>query len=281
MKPVTEYMDYRRYIRDYYAERKAVGFSWNAFAASAGLSSPVFLQYVCEGRKNLSEKTAARVAKAMGLVGYDVEFFGLLVAYGNAKDEPAKKKALERISAFAETHKVRVTGADEYEFFKSWKNSVVREIAPALPGATHKQLSIASRRRIPTTEVSEILDFLWQAGYLEQDDSGNYRQTNRSLCMGATDKAVKTELQRQMAELALDALEKEPAEKRNMTGLTLGVTRDKYAQIVAELADCRRRIVAIAASDDSTEEVYRLNMQLFPLTDIGSVNSTSTSRRKK
>lgn len=281
MKPVTEYMDYRRYIRDYYAERKAVGFSWNAFAASAGLSSPVFLQYVCEGRKNLSEKTAARIAKAMGLVGYDVEFFGLLVAYGNAKDEAAKKKALERISSFAETYKVRVTGADEYEFFKSWKNSVVREIAPALPGATHKQLSIASRRRIPTTEVSEILDFLLQAGYLEQDDSGNYRQTNRSLCMGTTDKAVKTELQRQMAELALDALENEPAEKRNMTGLTLGITRDKYAQIVAELAECRRRIVAIAASDDSTEEVYRLNMQLFPLTDIGSVNSTSTSRRKK
>ena len=281
MKPVTEYMDYRRYIRDYYAERKAVGFSWNTFAASAGLSSPVFLQYVCEGRKNLSEKTAAQVAKAMGLVGYDVEFFGLLVAYGNAKDEAAKKKALERISGFAETYKVRVTGADEYEFFKSWKNSVVREIAPALPGATHKQLSIASRRRIPTTEVSEILDFLLQAGYLEQDDSGNYRQTNRSLCMGATDKAVKTELQRQMAELALDALENEPAEKRNMTGLTLGITRDKYAQIVAELAECRRRIVAIAASDDSTEEVYRLNMQLFPLTDIGSVNSTSTSRRKK
>ena len=281
MKPVTEYMDYRGYIRDYYAERKAVGFSWSAFAASAGLSSPVFLQYVCEGKKNLSETTAPQVAAAMGLVGYEVEFFGLLVAYGNAKDEAAKKKALERISSFAETYKVRVTGADEYEFFKSWKNSVVREIAPALPGATHKQLSIASRRRIPTTEVSEILDFLLQAGYLEQDDSGNYRQTNRSLCMGTTDKAVKTELQRQMAELALDALENDPAEKRNMTGLTLGITRDKYAQIVAELAECRRRIVAIAASDDSTEEVYRLNMQLFPLTDIGSVNSTSTSRRKK
>ena len=285
MKPVTEYMDYRRYIRDYYAERKAVGFSWNAFAASAGLSSPVFLQYVCEGRKNLSEKTAARVAKAMGLVGYDVEFFGLLVAYGNAKDEPAKKKALERISAFAETHKVRVTGADEYEFFKSWKNSVVREIAPALPGATHKQLSIASRRRIPTAEIAKILDFLLQSGYLEIDENGCYHQVNRSLKMSGEQntirKSVARDLQRQMTELALDALENETAENRNMTGLTLGITRDKYAQIVAELAECRRRIVAIAASDDSTEEVYRLNMQLFPLTDIGSVSSTSTSRRKK
>ena len=285
MKPVTEYMDYREYIRDYYTERKTFGFSWNAFASSAGFSSPVFLQYVCEAKKNLSEKTASQVASAMGLVGYEVDFFKLLVAYGNAKDDKSKKAVLGRISVFAETHRVRVTGADEYEFFKSWKNSVVREIAPALPGATHKQLSIASRRRIPTAEIAKILDFLLQSGYLEVDENGCYHQVNRSLKMSGEQntirKSVARDLQRQMTELALDALEKEPAENRNMTGVTLGITRDKYAQIVQELAECRRRIVAIAASDDATEEVYRLNMQLFPLTDIGSVNSTSTSRRKK
>ena len=285
MKPVTEYMDYREYIRDYYTERKTFGFSWNAFASSAGFSSPVFLQYVCEAKKNLSEKTASQVASAMGLVGYEVDFFELLVAYGNAKDDKSKKAVLERISVFAETHRVRATGADEYEFFKSWKNSVVREIAPALPGATHKQLSIASRRRIPTVEIAKILDFLLQSGYLEVDENGCYHQVNRSLKMSGEQntirKSVARDLQRQMTELALDALEKEPAENRNMTGVTLGITRDKYAQIVQELAECRRRIVAIAASDDATEEVYRLNMQLFPLTDIGSVNSTSTSRRKK
>ena len=278
-------MDYREYIRDYYTERKTFGFSWNAFASSAGFSSPVFLQYVCEAKKNLSEKTASQVASAMGLVGYEVDFFELLVAYGNAKDDKSKKAVLGRISVFAETHRVRVIGADEYKFFKSWKNSVVREIAPALPGATHKQLSIASRRRIPTAEIAKILDFLLQSGYLEVDENGCYHQVNRSLKMSGERntirKSVARDLQRQMTELALDALEKEPAENRNMTGVTLGITRDKYAQIVQELAECRRRIVAIAASDDATEEVYRLNMQLFPLTDIGSVNSTSTSRRKK
>ena len=278
-------MDYREYIRDYYTERKTFGFSWNAFASSAGFSSPVFLQYVCEAKKNLSKKTASQVASAMGLVGYEVDFFELLVAYGNAKDDKSKKAVLGRISVFAETHRVRVIGADEYKFFKSWKNSVVREIAPALPGATHKQLSIASRRRIPTAEIAKILDFLLQSGYLEVDENGCYHQVNRSLKMSGERntirKSVARDLQRQMTELALDALEKEPAENRNMTGVTLGITRDKYAQIVQELAECRRRIVAIAASDDATEEVYRLNMQLFPLTDIGSVNSTSTSRRKK
>ena len=32
------------------------------------------------------------------------------------------------------------------------------------------------------------------------------------------------------------------------------------------LDDCRRQIIAIAAEDKSIEQVYRLNLQLFPLT---------------
>ena len=81
MAPIIEYIDYRKYIRDFYVERKAgrFGFSWGAFAKLAGFSSPVFLQYVCEGKKNLSETTAPQVATAMGLVGYEVNFFQLFL----------------------------------------------------------------------------------------------------------------------------------------------------------------------------------------------------------
>jgi uncharacterized protein (TIGR02147 family) len=286
MKEIVEYTDYRKFIQDYYDERKRCSaFSWHAFAQKAGFSSDVYLKYVCEGKKNLSVGSAGSVANAMGLVGFEYDYFVLMVSYAHAKSDGEKRAAFEERCAMARAHKMRVLGDEEFNYFKSWKNSVIREIAPALPGATHKQLSIASRRRIPTAEIAKILDFLLQSGYLEIDENGCYHQVNRSLKMSGEQntirKSVARDLQRQMAELALDALENEPAEKRNMTGLTLGITRDKYAQIVQELAECRRRIVAIAASDDSTEEVYRLNMQLFPLTDIGSVNSTSTSRRKK
>jgi uncharacterized protein (TIGR02147 family) len=84
-------------------------------------------------------------------------------------------------------------------------------------------------------------------------------------------RTIAHDLQLQMAELAVDALNKESADGRNITGLTLGITRENYDRIVAELAECRRRIVAIASETAQTDEVYRLNMQLFPLTNISKV----------
>ena len=262
MRPIIEYIDYRECIRDYYEERKArKGFSWASFAEKAGLSSPVFLQYVCEGKKNLGERSAPQVASAMGLAGFESTFFCKLVALDNAKKESDKKGILEDIAELARIHKV----------------SLIRELAPAMDGASPKELSKATRYRIKTGEVREILDFLQEAGYLTQDEQGHYRQADRSLRMSGPSRSTKTvqkavahDLQVQMAELAVDTLKNDPAQDRNITGLTLGITREAYAKIVEELAECRRRIVAIATESAKTEEVYRLNMQLFPLTNMAA-----------
>ena len=285
-----EYVDYRRYIQDFYRERKAdvsVSFSWGTFAKKAGIASPVFLQYVCEGKKNLGEKSAPQVAAAMGLVGYEVTYFCLLVAHANAKNDAEKKVVLDQIGDLARIHKIRIVGAREYDFFKSWKNSLLRELASAMPRATAKQLSKASRDRVSTNEVHEILEFLVQAGFLEHEPGGVYHESNRSLRMDPhVAKVVSSELQRQYAELAVDALKNEPPEKRNMTGLTVGITRESYDLIVAELAECRRRINAIATMTPRTDEVYRLNMQFFPLTNMNfkqnrpSANMFHFSERK-
>ena len=197
------------------------------------------------------------------------------------------------IAELARIHKVKLVTAEEYQFFKSWKNSLIRELAPCMDGANPKEISRATRYRVKTGEVREILEFLQEAGYLTQDAQGNYRQADRSLRMGSearnsasktVQKAIAHDLQVQMAELATDALKNDPAQGRNITGLTLGITREAYGQIVEELAECRRRIVAIATESARTEEVYRLNMQLFPLSDMhneGFIQDSPSSKGVK
>jgi uncharacterized protein (TIGR02147 family) len=69
-----------------------------------------------------------------------------------------------------------------------------------------------------------------------------------------------------MGEFALDAIEGVSQNERHFSGLTLGITHETYEKIIQEIAECRKRIIAIARQDESTEEVYRLNMQFFPLT---------------
>ena len=46
----------------------------------------------------------------------------------------------------------------------------------------------------------------------------------------------------------------------------MGVSGEAYDKILAELEACRKRIVQIALDSRKVERVYRLNLQLFPLT---------------
>ena len=269
MKEIVEYTDYRKFIQDYYDERKRTSaFTWRDFARDAGFSSAVYLKYVCEGKKNLSIAAAGSVANAMGLAGFENTYFVLMVSYAHAKSDVAKRAAFEERCALARAHKVRVLGNEEFDYFKSWKNPVLRELAPHMPGAKPLEMAHACKQKISAAEVSETLDFLVKANLLKKDKSGNYVQTDKSLSMGPVDAVpvAARDMQRQMGELAVNALDM-PLSERDMSGLTMGLTRRAYEQIRKEIADFRRRIVAIASEDDETEQVYRLNLQLFPLSE--------------
>ena len=269
MKEIVEYTDYRKFIQDYYDERKRTSaFTWRDFARDAGFSSAVYLKYVCEGKKNLSVGAAGSVASAMGLVGFEHTYFVLMVSYAHAKGDEAKRAAFEERCALANAHKVRVLGDEEFKYFKSWKNPVLRELAPHMPGAKPLEMAKACKQPITAAEVSETLDFLLRAKLLKKDKDGNYQQTDKAISMGSVDAVpvAARDLQRQMAEFAVKALSL-PLSERDMSGLTMGITRRAYERIRKELADCRRRIMAIVTEDDDTEQVYRLNLQLFPMSE--------------
>ena len=269
MKDVLEYTNYHQYIADYYANKKAKSaFTWQTFTRAAGFSSPVFLKYVGEGRSNLSEDTAYQVANAMGLAGYEQEYFAEMVKFDHAKTDDEKKSAFNRMLAIADVHKVRIIEGDSFRYFESWKNPVLRELAPSMPGAKPLALARACRPKISAAEVSESLSFLVKANLLQKDKNGNYVQTEKSVTAGPMEvtPVVIRGMHRQMGEFALEAIEGVPQNERHFSGLTLGVTRKAYEEIVQEIAEFRKRVIAIATREDDTDEVYRLNMQFFPMT---------------
>jgi uncharacterized protein (TIGR02147 family) len=270
MKDVLEYTSYRQYIADYYADKKAKSaFTWQMFAEKAGFSSPVYLKYVSEGRFNLSEEAALRVTSAMSLVEYERDYFCEMVRFDHAKTDEEKKIFFNKMLAIADAHKVKIIEADSYRFFEDWKNPVLRELAPSMPGAKPLALAKACRPDITAAEVTESLSFLVKANLLQKGKDGNYVQTEKSVTTGplqATPVAVRS-LHRQMGEFALEAIEGVSQDERHFSGLTLGITQSAYDEIVQEIAEFRKRIVAIATRDDATDEVYRLNVQFFPMTN--------------
>ena len=266
MKPIVEYSDFRMFMRDFYEERKRCSaFSWREFSKLAGFSSPSYMKVVCDGKSKLSRIGVERTGAAMGLSGFEMDYFRAMVKFGQAETEEAKKAAFNEMLAIAKTYKVRTLEGDLFQYYDSWRNPVLRELAPIMPGATPGEMAKMCYPEISALEVRDSLEFLTKSGLLKKVD-GNFVQSETSV-KGSTDatRLALRGMHREMSKLATPALEL-PREVRNFSGVTMGLSRDSYCKIESVLDECRRQIIAIAAEETNIEQVYRVNLQLFPLT---------------
>ena len=182
MKPITEYHDYRTYMRDFYEERKRVSyFTWRQFASLAGFVSPTYLKLVCDGKTRLSKPGIEKVARAMGLEGFDYTYFGLLVKFGNAKNAAEKEAALRELEREARLIKVRIVDADAFHYFENPACPIVRELAPIMPESDPGEIAAHIRSKTTALDVREILQFLVKAGFLLKTGKGTYEQTEKSV----------------------------------------------------------------------------------------------------
>lgn len=269
LKSVIEYQNYHQYILDYYTEKKcSSALTWREFAKRAGFASGSYLKLVSDGKAKLVEEGAQKTALAMGLQGFEYDYFMLLVQYENAKNDQKKKKCFEEIQELSSAHKVKLLGSESYAYYESWLHSVVRELAPAMPGA--KPLEMAKTIRIPVTaaEISDSLHFLVKNNFLKIDENGNYHQTDKLLTTGRLGfvSVPVHSLIRKMGEFALQAFDDLPISERHFNGLTMGMTEKSYNQVIEALKECRKKIFAIVSGEEDVEKICRLNMQLFPLT---------------
>lgn len=269
MKPITEYQDYRLYMLDFYQERKRCSyFTWRKFASLAGFASSAYLKLVCDGKTSLSKPGIAKVARAMNLEGFDYTYFALLVKFGNAKNDSEKESALKELEHEARMNKIRIVDADAFRYYEDPNCPIIRELAPIMPGATLGE--IASKIRSDTTgaQVRDILQFLVKANLLKKNNDGTYEQTQKSVTGSKeTIPLVIRAMNKKMTELAAHSIAKDTVEERNFSGVTMGIDKPTYDRITKEIDAFRKKIVDIANECQSIDQVYQMNLQIFPLTD--------------
>ena len=268
MKPITEYQDYRKYMRDFYEERKRSSlFSWREFSRLAGFTSPNYIQLVCDGKSGLSKNGVEGVANAMSIEGVDRDFFRAMVLFGDAKSDAKKTQAFKEMQRIAKENHLRVVDSEAFKYFETWVNPVMRELAPIMPGAKPLELAHQCYPVVSAAEVRYALDFLCRTDFLKKVDEDTYKQTEK-IVTGSSE-AIPLALRsmnRQMSKLAVDAIDEIPPEKRHVAGVTLGMSDATYKWLVQKLEMLRQQVVAVAAKEKDYDKVYRLNLQLFPLT---------------
>lgn len=276
MKPIFSYIDYRRFLRDYYNEKKLVNrnFSYRYFALRAGFSSPVFLKLVIEGKRNLSRMMIPRFSAAIGLNPKQSCYFEHLVLFNQAKTSVEKQEHYAVMVSMAGKVAERRVEIDEYGYFSQWYTPVIRELVCCSSfSGDFEKLAATVVPPIKTKEARASVDLMLRLKLIERNGDGSFRRTSAALHGSAEIAAISIRsFNRQMVERALDAIDNLPANRRHASGVTVGISARTYDVIEAEIEAFKDRIIAIANNDERTECVCQLNVQLLPLSKIMTDN---------
>ncbi len=264
------YLDYRLYLRDWYEARKASrkSVSFRSFSQRAGFRSPNFFKLVMEGKRNLTEDSLAKFADGLRLNRQERDFFKNLVLFNQAAAHEDKDLYYKRLLETREFARLRPMEKSRYEYYATWYHPVIRELAVS-PEYDGTDAWIAARLH-PTVTVEQVrksLELLVTLGFLRKKGARRWTQTEPLVTTGAEVPSV-TLMNYHQSLLALirEALPAIPSSERDISALTLGVSRDKLPVLKKKIQDFRREILRFVSLEEKPEDVVMLNIQFFPVT---------------
>ncbi len=271
---VYRYADYRVYLRDVLDEKLRVQprLSLRALASRAGFSSPGYLQMVMSGERSLTPQSATKVAALLSLQAADEEFFLLLVGFNQAKSIEKKKQLIAKMYALTRSGgaaaPVRILGLDF-----AWYNFVILEMATCRGFRLNSETAYwALGQKVSRQDVRKALCFLETQGYLQSIDDENYTLLNAQQVR--TPDEVRSlnvqEIHRQACVNASESLSL-PVSDREFQSITLALSKRRFQELKTELKSITNELVRSYADDAQADEVYQINLQAFPVTQIGTM----------
>ncbi len=267
-----EYSDFRVFLSDLIVLWKKEHRRWSyaVFSRDVGFASPNYLKQIVDGKRDLSSKASDKIVKYFGFNKQEGPFFKSLVNFTQAYSDYDKESAFIEMQNCLESSNRSSGAADYHRFYSEWHNPVIRELAATSsfsedPEWIGKRLS----PNISKKEAERALRFLQNSGQLTYNSDGQLEQAdpvNRT--GGEVASLAVANYHREMLTLAKDTLDTLSAEKRNISSLTMALSHETYKNIVDEIYKFQDKVIKMAVGDTSPEEVFQLNFQLFPTTDI-------------
>jgi uncharacterized protein (TIGR02147 family) len=268
---IYKYSDFRKYVRDMFrrCKEKNRHFTFRYFSMKAGLASPSALKEVIDGKKNLTQKSILQFAAGFSLNKGETEYFTQLVYFNQSSTEQEKNRYYQELLKRQQIKKGKTLTSQQYEYYSNWYNSAIRELA-GTAGFKNEPEWVARRLNpmISPSEAAKALDLLIKLGLLVRQEEGTLKQDAPKL---EVDPDVSTlsirNFNRNMIHLGKEAIERFPQEEREVSGLTLGVSKECAKEIKNMVREFKKQVLNYAVNDARpADSVYQLNFQLFPLT---------------
>lgn len=276
MNSLFTYTDYRLYLKDFYNQKKSFNhrYSYQVMAQQMGFKSKGFIYRVIKGQKSLSAAGIASVSIGLGHGAEESLYFSVLVNFNQAKtaqekdfyykqlnvkfDDSSANKGIQKLykkhfELFAEWYHLAIRALIEMSQFKDDFDWLARQLQPA----------------ISKKQARSSITLLEKLNLIEKNANNIYVVTEKGLFTNSeVDSLSLVRFYQSCFKLSSEALNKIPKSQRNVSGVTLGISKKSYDEIVDELTFFRKKVGEIARQDDNPEHVYQMQLSLFPFSNL-------------
>ena len=267
MPNIYNFIDYRKYLLEYIAEKKLSNtkFSCRMLSLQLGVSAATFVR-ILNGKRNLSKKMLPKFVEYLKLRDRASEYFYLMVELAHVKGSDKKNAAYQKLLDFR-SERINTIQPFHYSFFEKWYLAALREIID-IRGKIDNAKSLASllRPAVSTREVAKAVATLRGMEMITQEKNKRYSASEKLLSTGENWQSVAVQhFQIQMARLAERALMHVDKNERDISTLTVGLSSSEFYRVKEIIRRARQEILAVAEDSTDRECVYQINMQLFPI----------------
>lgn len=273
MVSIYSYIDYRRFLRDRFAELKKErpGFSHRTFSRLAGVKSSAFLKLVMDRKRNLAREGIESVAKGFGLSLKERRYFELLVGFNQAANNEEKDRYFREILGNKRFVAAKPLDAKQFQLFSHWYYAAILEAvrieAPGCRDARWLQKTV--HPPISIKQIKRAVKDLKRMGLLEERRNGELKRLDPMITTEDEVRSISVaNFHVQMSQMAARAVMKERAMDREFSALTVAVSKEDFQTAKTEIQKFRRKLHWILEKNKQGAKscVAHLNIQLFKIT---------------
>jgi len=257
MRKFEAMADFRNRLRQELLDRckRNPTYSLRAFAAQLGVDASTFSK-ILKGKRPLGQKMILQLGSKMGLSTAEIGGFLKRGVEGGEESDAeftGMQLELDRFAVISDWH-----------HFAILELMLVKKFEPAPKW-------IAKALDIKTVEVEAAIERLERVGLLKIHANGQWEDLSRGFSTSIGPDMVSAahrRLQEQFLKKAGDSLAHVPIEHRDHSTMTMAINLSRLPEARERIKKFRRSLARFLAEGDDLDEVFNLNVALFPITNL-------------
>ncbi len=273
MKSLFEYYDYREYLKDFMVAKKAINkhYSLRTISEKAGFKARDYILRVMNGSRNLSEKGIRMLSQALHHSEKESAYFESLVLFNQAQEAALKELYFKKIQEYSKQSICKKLLETQYSYLSNWYNVVLRSLLVIINNSSdYRTIGKMLDPPLTESETRKAIELLIELGMISKDEKSHYHVESTNISVSNQIQSIALfNLHKTFIDLSRRSLDIHNSEERDISGITMSLSKNGFKKIQSELSEFRKKLMNIAANDSNEDRVFHLNLHLFPVTRQG------------